>query len=986
MWRKGLVSVIATVLASGSALAQTGTITGRVTSAEGAAPVPGVHVVVSRTGIGADTRDDGRFTVAAQPGTYIVRATRIGFLPDSATVSVPAGGSVTVDFNLKPAASMLTDVVVVGYGEAKSRDLTGSVATVTTKDFNPGRIVSPEQLIQAKVPGVQVVGANEPGGGVSIRVRGGSSVTSSNEPLFVVDGQPLQIGGGVSAGRDPLNFLNPNDIETITVLKDASATSIWGSRGANGVIIITTKNGRQGSRLSYNGSVSRSSAVGGPQLLDAAQYQTAVATYAPANVAIIGTANTNWLDAVERSATGSEHSLAVAGNKEDMNYRLSLGYLNQGGVLQGSLVKRVSTAATYNDQLFDHRLDIQANLRGGRTDDAFTPNNVLGNAVAFAPTMAIRTSTGTFTQYTSGLAPGNPLSTLSLVTDQGTTYRSLGNMQATYRMPFMEALSATTNVGYDYSKAERTTFQPSTERGQGGVGGTFYRNSPSQLGTVFDAYATFAPAIDRYLSHFDLTAGYSYERARGDYPSFTATGLASNLLGPNGLPSATTQINILTQDESRLASFFGRANASINDRYLLALSVRRDGSSRFGASNQWGVFPAIGLGWRIVDESFMRRFGAISDLKLRASYGVNGNQAFANYQQYSSYTYGGTQVQAQFGNQFITTIRPSAADPNIKWEQTTSNDIGLDYGLFNNRVAGTFDYYFKKTKDLIFNVPIAAGTNLSNFLTTNIGSLQNRGFELGLNTLVFDGSRGFTWDANFTASTNKNKLLRINAVGTGNEQILTGGIAGGVGSNIEVLQPGYPINSFLVFRHRTDPATGQPVVGDKTDLELYQDINGDGTINQSDLVPYKNPAPKWVLGHTSSIGFRNFDMSFTLRANRGNYVYNNVASNLGHYSLIQGPAPTNLHASVLTYGFVKPQYWNDLYVENASFIKMDNLSLGYTFRGLSSARQVRILGTIQNVFTITDYTGVDPEAGINGIDNTIYPRSRTFTFGTNIAF
>jgi TonB-dependent starch-binding outer membrane protein SusC len=988
MWRNGLIGVIATVFASGSALAQSGTITGTVTSADAGMTITAAHVVVVGTSIGADTRDDGRYTIVVPPGTYTVRASRIGFAPDSVTgVSVAAGGSASVNFQLKPTANQLASVVVVGYGEEKARDITGSVATVTTKDFNPGRIVSPQQLIQAKVPGVQVVGANEPGGSVAIRIRGGSSVTSSNEPLFVVDGLPLAIGGGISAGRDPLNFLNPNDIESITVLKDASATAIYGSRGSNGVIIVTTKSGKQGTRLTYTGSVSHSSAVGGPNLMNAAQFSAAVAQFAPTNVALFGNANTNWLDAIEQSATGVEHSVAIAGNRDDMHYRLSVGYLNQTGVLQGSTVKRASTGVSYNDELFSNRLDVQANIKGARSDDWFTPNGVLGSAVAFAPTQPIRTASGAYTEYANALAPGNPLSSLSLITDQGTTYRGLGNIQTTYKMPVLEGLSATMNAGYDLAKSDHTTFTPSNDRSQivNATGGTFFRQSPSQVNTVFDLYGTYAPPLDQLSSHVDLTAGYSYERARGDFPSFIAQGLSSNLLGPNGIPAATLQNNFLTQDESRLASFFGRVNYSLKDRYLVAMSVRRDGSSRFGPTNQWGVFPSIGFGWRVVDESFMRRFTPISDLKLRASYGVNGNQAFANYQAFSAYTIGGSQAQAQFGNQFITTIRPSAADPNIKWEQTTSNDLGLDYGLFNNRITGTVDYYFKKTKDLIFNVPIAAGTNLSNFLTTNIGSLQNRGLEFGVNGRVFDGSRGLTWDASFTASTNANKLLRINAVGAGNEQILTGGIAGGVGTDIEVLQPGFPINSFLVYRHKTGP-DGRPVTGDLPDIQLYQDINGDGIINQSDRVPYKNPAPKWVFAHTSQFAYRNLDLNFTLRANRGNYVYNNVASNLGHYTNVQGPAPINLDLSVLKYGFLNPQYFSDLYVEDASFLKMDNISLGYTFHNMSSLGQVRIIGTIQNVFTITNYTGVDPEAGINGIDNTIYPRSRTFSFGTNIGF
>ncbi|MEP6621449.1 MAG: TonB-dependent receptor, partial [bacterium] len=433
-------------------------------------------------------------------------------------------------------------------------------------------------------------------------------------------------------------------------------------------------------------------------------------------------------------------------------------------------------------------------------------------------------------------------------------------------------------------------------------------------------------------------------------------------------------------------------NYSLRDRYLLTLSVRRDGSSKFGPEHQWGVFPSAALAWRVSDEGFMKRFTRISDLKVRASYGVNGNQAIPNYSAYSSYAIGGPQTQVQFGNTFITTIRPSASDPGIRWEQTTSNDIGIDYGVWNNRITGTLDYYAKKTKDLIFNVPVAAGTNLSNYVTTNIGSLENKGFELGLNARVIDGGRrGFSWDAGLNAATNNNRLLHINAIGAGNEQILTGGIAGGVGNNIEVLQPGYAVNSFFVYHHIRD-ASGNPIYADVNkdgtidDQDLYQDTNGDKIINQNDRVPFHSPQPKWILGHSSTFSYGNADLSFTLRAYLGNYVYNNVASNLGHYSALKGAAPVNLDASVLTTGFVNPQYFSDVYVEDASFLRMDNLTLGYTVRNVPTVNAMRVFGTVQNVFTTTRYTGIDPTSGINGIDNNIYPRSRSFVAGATLQF
>jgi TonB-linked SusC/RagA family outer membrane protein len=995
MRRTFLVVSIATLAIAQVAGAQTGRITGTVTSADGARPIAGAQVVVVGTTTGAATRDDGRYTITVQPGTYVVRAIRLGFSPDSVTgVVVTAGGEATANFSLQTSAAMLGNVTIVGYGTQETRDRTGVVATVDSSQFNTGRVVSPEQLITAKVAGVQVVDNNEPGGSINIRIRGGTSVTSSNEPLFVLDGVPLPVGGGINDGRNALNFLNPSDIETVTVLKDASATAIYGSRGANGVVLITTKSGAQGMQVSYSASVSNSVVAREADLLSATQYRAAVAQFAPENTAKLGTANTDWRDQIQRSAIGQDHLLALAGGRDDLHYRLSLGYLDQDGVLEGSSSQRTSLALSYGDLILNQKLDVRANIKGSRTDDHFTPTGVLGAATAFAPTQPIRTTSGSFFQWSDPLGANNPISDLALVREQGTMDRSVGNIETKYVVPLVSGLSATARAGYDYARAKRTNFSPSTAQGQveNSGGGSFAQNNPSQLNTLFEVFGNFNRRVESLRSNVDVTGGYTYEDFQYDSTRALATGLSTDLLGENGIPGAKTQQTFLDTQESRLVSFFGRVNWSLRDKYLLTGSVRRDGSSKFGPGNQWGVFPSAAFAWRMIDEPFMQNVPWLSDLKLRLSWGLNGNQAFSNYLAYSTYTVSTALAQVQFGNEFVTTIRPSAVDPNIKWEETASTNGGLDFGVLNGRLTASVDYYYKKTTDLIFNVPVAAGTNLSNFVTTNIGSMENRGIELALNGRVIDGQNGaFTWDASINAARNKNKLLRINAASTGGDQIQVGGIDGGVGSNIEVLKPGSPVNSFLVYQHKRG-ADGKPIYqdtnGDKNidDRDLYVDLNGDGNINQDDRRPFKSPAPDWILGASSQVAFRNFDASFTARAYLGNYVYNNIASNLGHYSALKGAAPGNLDASVLKTGFVNPQYFSDVYVEDASFLRLDNITVGYRLPRVRSLKQLRIYGTVQNVFTLTDYSGIDPTAGVNGIDKNIYPQSRTFTTGFTVGF
>ena len=974
----------------------TGTVQGRVTDAATQLPLSGVSVTVG--GRRGQSQSNGRYVITeVRAGSSVaLQARMVGYAPISQFVTVNAGQVTAVDLVLTGQAISLSAMVVTGYGEQRASDITGAVTQLTTAEFNPGRVISPAELIQSKVAGVQVVDNNEPGGGISIRIRGTTSINASSEPLYVIDGVPLGTGagGGISAGRDPLNFLNPDDIEDITVLRDASAAAIYGANGANGVILITTKRGHRGAgpQFEYSTSFSASSVTRVPDMLNATEFRAAVTQYAPQYVNQLGSANTDWFNQVTRTGYGQAHNLSVSGAGESNAWRLSFGYLNQDGIVQGSTVKRYSLGVNFSQRLFHDRLDVRANVRGSRSDDRFTPGGyglggVLGNAATFGPTQPIRDTTAGTGYYNwpgNSLTSGdNPVEVLALANSHGATYRSIGNMQLDWHLPLLNnALTAHANIGYDVTAVNSATFGPSTLHAEmkTGYNGELARNNNDMTNTVFETYLTYAVPVSAVHGNLDLTAGYSYSQSHAEYGSLYERGLASNLLNTNGDPTAKSVTPSDYVDESRLISFFGRANYNINDKYLLAVSVRRDGSSRFGPSNAWGVFPSAAFAWRLSQESFMQRFHSLSDLKLRVSWAKTGNQAFSNYLSYAAYTYSNPQGQVQFGNQFVSTIRPAAVDPNIKWESTGSVDIGLDWGFNNQNISGTIDWYDKKTNDLIFQVPVAGGSNLSNYVTTNIGSMRNRGIEASLHARLLNGGRqGLTWNADFTISHNKNTLLSINSASSASSQILVGGISGGVGNTVQVLTPGVAINSFFLCRQAY--SAGKPIQGS------YLDSAGTNVVTNcsNNRVAEHDPNPSMIIGHSSYFTYGKVDFSFTLRAYLGNYVYNNVASAAGDYrELFAGTSPYNLHRSVLTTGFTVAQYLSDYYLEKASFLRMDNITVGYSLN--IHGQPVRLYGTVQNVLTITGYNGVDPTAGLNGIDNNIYPRARTFSGGMNIRF
>ena len=1006
--RYGIGLLLAAVwIAPLRAQAPTGTIRGKVIDASSQLPIRGATVRVGTQN--AQTRPEGGYLLTGVPaGADSVRVTMIGYSPLTQAVTVVSDSVAEVDFALTPQAVNLAEVVVVGYGEQRQGNITGAVTNVTAEEFNTGRVITPTELIQNKVPGVQVVENNEPGGRTSIRVRGPTSTNASNEPLYVVDGLP--IGGVQGIGRDPLNFLNPDDIATITVLRDAGAAAIYGTNAANGVVLITTKRGKQGQgpKFEYTGSVSASRVTKLPSMLTADQFAAAVAQFAPGSVGQLQNANTDWFGAIDRTGFGQEHNVAVSGAGSAMDYRLSLNFLDQKGIITLNKLRRLGLGANYNQRLANDRINLRFNVRGTREDDRFVPLGVLSNAATFGPTQPITdpSSPTGFYNWPGGLTSAdNPLEILALAEEKATTYRSVGNVQGEYSLPWINGLRANLNLGYDVTRAERENFTPSTLHRQvvTGNGGIQSRFTPTQVNTVLETYLAYTTPRPIGPGTLDLTGGYSWSKSHTDSSYYEGNGLSTDELGNQGIAVAATVKNNLFEQESKLISFFGRATYNINDKYIVAGSVRRDGSSRFGTANDYGTFPSVSFAWRLSQEPFLRGMRGLSDLKLRGSWAKTGNQSFGDYLAYSSYQLSDGLTRYQFGDSVFTTSRPSAVDPNIKWEATRAFNVGLDFGFGNQRFSGAIDWYDKLTSDLLFTVPVAAFSNFSNFVTTNIGSMRNRGIEFSLSAKVLEGRRGgLSWNADFTAAHNTNELRTITPFGGGALKILVGGVSGGVGTTIQVLQPGVPVNSFFVFEHIREG--GKPIYkdvnGDRidgipngtiNDQDLYVDQNGDGIINQDDLRPFHDPAPKWILGHSSYLAMGQWDLGFTLRAYLGNYAYNNVASANGDYRELKQGSPFNLHSSVLETQFATQQLQSDFYVEDASFLRMDNITLGYSFnlRGQSA----RLFGTVQNVFTITGYSGVDPAANIapspntsslNGIDNNIYPRSRTFSGGLSL--
>ncbi|WP_018478678.1 SusC/RagA family TonB-linked outer membrane protein [Pontibacter roseus] len=956
-------------------------VSGRVLDETGEG-LPGVTVVLQGTTRGTSTNANGEFTlpVPASGGTLVFSF--IGYT----TQQVPINNQSTINVTMQTDAKALQEVVVVGYGTQRKEDLTGSVTVVSEEDFQQGNITTPEQLIAGKVAGVQITSnSGAPGAGSRIRIRGGSSLNASNDPLVVIDGVPVD-NASISGSANPLSMINPNDIETFNVLKDASATAIYGSRASNGVIIITTKKGRAGDkmRVSLSSQASLAEVTETVDVLTGDEYRAAVNQYAlPGSRALLGNANTDWQDLIYQNAFTTDNNLSVSGSVNTLPYRVSIGHLDQEGVLKTSRVKRTTGSLSLNPSFLDDHLKINLNVKGSLAKNRFADEGAIGSAVTFDPTQPVYQEGNAFGGYfewmegsgINTLAPRNPLSMLEQRNDRSEVRRSIGNLQLDYKLHFLPDLRANLNLGYDVSKGEGSVTLPPTLASVYAQGGSISQYEQKKTNNLLDFYLNYAKDYATF-GRVDLTGGYSYQKFNTEIPPFATVNFAGDTITQAPIPNEFTNV---------LISFFGRLNYTFRDRYLLTATIRRDGSSRFSPDNRWGTFPALALGWRINEEAFLKDVAAISELKLRLGYGVTGQQDIGPYYPYlPRYAFSNNEAQYQLGDQFYSTLRPAGYDENIKWEETETWNAGLDFGILNGRVSGSLDYYFKKTKDLLAEIQVPAGSNLTNRLFTNVGNLENRGVEAILNFAAISTER-VRWDLSFNGTYNENEITNLSRVPDDGTSIgfRVGGIGGGVGNQIQINSVGFPRNAFYVYKQVYDQ-NGRPIE------RLYADLSQDGSFSDDDLYRYKSIDPKVFLGFSSQLAYDKWSLGFVLRANIGNYVYNNINAANAFYNNLDWPGylltiPTNVRET----GFVGEQserLFSDYFVENASFLRMDNLNLGYNFGSVLNDRiNLRATATGQNLFVITKYSGLDPEVA-SGIDNNFYPRPRIYSLGLNIDF
>ncbi|MFY9150759.1 MAG: TonB-dependent receptor [Prolixibacteraceae bacterium] len=978
-------------------MAQQTVLSGKVTDSSSGEALPGVSIVVQGTTNGTISNLDGNFTLSANKGDVILFSF-VGYK----TQQIINQGQKNLTVELVVDTEELGEVVVIGYGSVKKSDATGAVSTVSSKDFNKGGITSPQDLILGKSAGTVITSAGgAPGSGSTIRIRGGSSMSASNDPLIIIDGFPVS-NSGISGLANPLSTINPNDIETFTVLKDASATAIYGSRASNGVILITTKKGVVGKPLQveYNGTMSVNTIPAYMDVMSGDEFRAMaydLASKSAVGLSMnslnrLGTQNTNWQKEIYQTALAHDHNVNFSGGYKTMPYRVSVGYTNQDGILKTTNMERYTGAIGIDPSFLQNQLKVSVNFKASYTKQNFGDAGAVGSAVSYDPTQPVRNGNTKFGGYytwvnlSDVLADGtmdpngspnpigvsNPVALLNQTDNRSNVQRYIGNAQVDYKLPFLPGLRANLNVGYDYftTTGHNNASNDAAFTYRSGIGRL---NDYTQAGKneLLDFYLNYVKEIKSIDSKIDATAGYSWQHFYKDGTSFVRNGDGTQV------SDSSKFIN-----ENYLVSFFGRINYTLKDRYLLTFTLRDDGSSRFAKANRWGLFPAAAFAWKINEESFLKNVPEVSDLKLRLGWGITGQQDIGNdYPYLPVYRSSTATAQYQFGNTFYNTLRPNPYDANIKWEETTTYNIGLDFGFLKNRITGTLDFYKRDTKDLLNFIPIAAGSNFSNFLTTNVGNMENKGVELGLSGNVIS-TKEVSWNIGFNAAYNENKITKLTKTDDPNYTgVDVGLIGGGVGNFIQNQRVGYPANSFFVFQ-QVYAEDGMPIEG------MYVDRTGSGgtvTSNNLNKYHYKKPAPDVTLGINSRVSYKQMDFSFSGRANIGNYVYNNVASG-SLYSTVynQSGFYNNITTQVNNAKFTNTQYFSDFYIENASFFKMDNMSLGYNFDDFAKAK-LRLSFTVQNVFTITKYTGLDPEVN-GGIDNNFYPRPRVFVLGVNLTF
>ena len=979
------------------AFAQTGSVSGRVTDSKNQG-IPGATVLIEGSSLGNSSNVDGTYNLQNVPaGAKTLVISFVGYNTVRLPVTVVSGQNTEASTSLTENTTQLSEAVVVGYGTQRRQDITGAVTTVDSKQFVQGQVTNPEQLIQGKVAGVSITtGGGAPGTGSTIRIRGNSSLNANSDPLYVIDGVPVD-KEGISGASNPLSLINPSDIETFTVLKDASATAIYGNRASGGVILITTKRGAQGDKLhvELNSQTGVSTVARRYQTLSADEFRSTIkANGSDSQIKTLGTANTNWQDEIFRNGRTYDNTISLSGSAANVPFRVSYGNLYQEGVVITNTLKRNSGSVSLSPTFLDNHLRIDVNAKGSVVDNRFVDYGQIAGAALFNPTQPVTSSEPSFSRYGGyfqyvnpssgaplGNAPGNPVAAINNSNNTSTVKRLIGNVQLDYKIHGIEGLRANLNLGTDISRGRGSNDIAPTDFGNfntgsalPGLNGRYTQYSQDKDMKLLEAYLAYGKQVGG--TKFDVQFGHAYQ--------------TFSYQGPNFLDyrsDRTTKVNktdTLTvpayYGKLAILSYFGRATANIKDKYLLTATLRNDQTSRFNKGYRSGWFPALGLAWRVKNEDFLKDNSTLSELKLRAGIGRTGQQDLGNgyYDSQPRYVVGSSTSQYPLGtgnaNGLGATYSPQGYNAVLSWENTNTINAGLDLGFLDNRLTATVDVYERKATDLIARVNLSAGSNLTNQLNANIGSLRNRGIELGLNYGVLRGEN-LTWDVNLNGAYNVNKLTNLGRQVEGFPGYEVGGIPGGTGTTIQINALGQPINAFYVYQQVYGP-DGRPVQG------LYVDRDGSSTLNNPDKYYYKQPAPLVTLGFSSNLVYKKLAFGFTLRSNLGNYVYNANASNLGNYANAQGSTNfvNNLPPDVRNTGFTSQQLLSDYYVQNASFLRCENVSLGYNAGKVFGATTLRITANVQNAFLVTKYKGVDPEI-FNGIDNNFYPRARTFTLG-----
>ena len=980
--KRSLLLVALFVIGCLQLLAQTRTIKGEVTDAQNGEALIGATVMVEGEKGGTVTDFDGNFSLQVSSSAKKIKVSYIGYIDKVLSISD------NMKVKLESDSKALADVVVIGYGTARKSDLTGSVATVKSKDFNKGLVSSPEQLINGKVSGVQIMSnSGSASAGSTIRVRGGASLNASNDPLIVLDGVPLEQGGISGNSSNFLSMINPSDIESMTVLKDASSTAIYGSRASNGVIIITTKKGQQGAvKVNFNTTNSLQTRAQMVDMLSRDEFVNVINQFGDANQkSLLGTANTDWNDEVYRTAFGTDNNLSVSGSIDKwLPFRVSVGYYNQSGLVRKDNVERWTGNVVLTPSFFQDHLKLTINAKGTLNNNSFNNGGAVWAAATFNPTIPVYSGNDKYGGYNEALdADGvpvnagvrNPRGLVDLYDSKSKVSRFIGSMDVDYKVHFLPELKLHATVGADYAKGDGTIYVPAyaaqSYNKDESLGGSDYKYGPQKNeNRLLTLYANYAKYFEDIKSNVDLTAGYDYQYWKSTTPLYYTKSAAG------------TNLSTVKASDYRhvMLSYYGRINYSFDGKYLLTATVRRDASSRFSKDTRWGTFPSVALGWTLTEEPWLKNQKVLSNLKLRASYGVTGQQeGIGNYNYLPVYTYSVTGAEAFINGQYINTYRPEAYVSDLKWETTTSWNFGLDFGFLDGRIGGAIDFYTRKTKDLLASVPTAAGTNFSKTILTNVGNVDSKGIEVSLNATPIQ-TKDWEWNLSYNFTWQDMKVKNLSLTKGGSQTNVK------VGPSIDayqfqVLSEGYEPYMFYVYHQLYDSKTGKPIEG------AYADLNNDGEINESDLYRYHSPAPKYIMGLSTSLRYKQLTLGMSFRANIDNYVYNGMGMGTGAFETVSynNSQLNNLNTSFLKTGFKTRQYLSDYYVENASFLKLDNLSLSYNVGKINKWASLTVSAMVQNVFTITGYSGTDPEVP-NGMDNSFYPRPRTYSVSLGLQF